>query len=223
MKILYSFQKYSKKIYFLCIFQKGVRFLEILIKIIHMKNAGIIGIVGGIGIVIILGIVFLSSQESEIIFKDEFGNEIESTDVEKKLQEKLDEIGQIANNTDYKPLEREWQTSGPFQIDRNEYAIGEKIFIRIGGLAYNEIGQIEVMRPLNATHYSKYISIPFSEAKKSGFNYYLEPQISKIRGICSVDDMTGEWVLIFRGTNYENLNFEITERVVPGTDIETVC
>ena len=25
-------------------------------------------------------------------------------------------------------------TSGPFQIDRSEYALGEKIFLRIGGL-----------------------------------------------------------------------------------------
>ena len=66
-------------------------------------------------------------------------------------------------------------------------------------------------------------SIPFSDAQKSGFNYYLEPQISSHRGICSVEDIAGDWFLIFRGTNYENLNFEITKRVVPGTDIETVC
>ncbi len=47
--------------------------------------------------------------------------------------------------------------------------------------------------------------------------------MSKTRGICSVDDITGKWTLAFRGTNYPNLDFEIIDKVVPGTDIETVC
>ncbi|EPA05173.1 hypothetical protein [Candidatus Nitrosarchaeum limnium] len=79
------------------------------------------------------------------------------------------------------------------------------------------------MRPLNATHYTVYLTIPFDGAAKSAFNYYLEPQISKTRGICSVDDLTGKWVMVFRGTNYPNLNFEITKDVVPGTKIDPVC
>ena len=81
------------------------------------------------------------------------------------------------------------------------------------------------MRPLNATHYSVYITIPFDGADKGGFNYYVEPSISKAKGICSVDDITGEWFMIFRGTNYPNLNFEVTDKrgFVGGTNVETVC
>jgi hypothetical protein len=33
----------------------------------------------------------------------------------------------------------------------------------------------------------------------------------------------GKWTLAFRGTNYRNLDFEITDKVVPGTEIEIVC
>ena len=51
----------------------------------------------------------------------------------------------------------------------------------------------------------------------------MEPQLSKFRGICSVDDVIGKWTLVFRGTNYPDLYFDITDKVVPGTDIETVC
>ena len=67
------------------------------------------------------------------------------------------------------------------------------------------------------------MTIPFDGAAKPAFNYYIEPQISSTRGICSVDDITGKWAMVFRGTDYPNLNFEITKDVVPGTNIESVC
>ena len=189
-----------------------------------MKKGLIAIIAGGIGILAIISVLILIPYEKSDVAEVEntFDKEIQPVEVS-EIQEKLDEIQRIANETDYKPLPREWITSGPFQIDRSEYAIGEKIFIRIGGLELDAKGQIAVMKPLNATHYSVYITIPFDEAQKSAFNYYVEPQISKSRGICSVDDIIGKWTLIFRGTNYQNLDFEITEKVVPGTNIEPVC
>ena len=79
------------------------------------------------------------------------------------------------------------------------------------------------MRPLNVTHQSVYLTIPFDGSEKSAFNYYVEPQISKINGLCSIDDIIGKWSVVFRGTNYPNLYFDITERIVPGTNIEPVC
>jgi len=189
-----------------------------------MKMGLIAVIAGGIGILAIISILILIPYEKSDIaeIEDTFNREILPVEIP-EIQERLDEIQKIANETDYKPLPREWITSGPFQIDRSEYAIGEKIFIRIGGLEFDAKGQIAVMRPLNVTHYSVYITIPFDGAQKAGFNYYLEPQISKFRKICSVDDIMGKWSLVFRGTNYPNLYFNITERIVPGTNTESVC
>nr|WP_297472715.1 hypothetical protein [Nitrosopumilus sp.] len=138
-------------------------------------------------------------------------------------QEKLDEIEKTNLENEYLPKEREWIASGAFRIDQSQYAIGEKIFLVIEGLNENEKGQIAVMRPLNATHNSAYLTIPFDGSVKPAFNYYIEPQISKIKGICSVDDMIGNWVIVFRGTDYPNLNFEITKDIVSGTNIEPVC
>jgi hypothetical protein len=79
------------------------------------------------------------------------------------------------------------------------------------------------MRPLNATHQFVWDSIPFDGAIKSNFNFYFEPKIEKYSVFCSIDDIMGKWSLIFRGTNYPNLDFEIDKRVVPGTNIEPVC
>ena len=190
-----------------------------------MKKGRSVGIIAGVSVfVIILAIILISSPKSNVIeVEDALDKEIKPETETTEIQEKLDEVEKINLENEYSPKEREWITSGPFQIDRSQYAIGEKIFIVIGGLDVNEKGQIAVMRPLNDTHYSVYLTIPFDGAAKPAFNYYLEPQISKIRGICSVDDIIGKWVMIFRGTDYPNLNFEITKDVVPSTDVEPVC
>jgi hypothetical protein len=193
-------------------------------KIKSMNKGIIIGI--PIAIAIIAGIIAITMMSeggsNDMEVEDTLDREINPEET-LEVEEKLDEIEKIADENTYEILPREWQTSGPFQIDRSEYAIGEKIFIRIGGLDFQEKGQIAVMRPLNDTHYSVYLRIPFDETKKSGFNTYLEPQLSKTRGLCSVDDIIGRWSLVFRGTDYPNLYFEITDRIVPGTNVETVC
>ena len=193
-------------------------------KIIPMNKWIIIGIPIAIAIIIgIVAITMIPNQGSEKMeVEDTLDREIlqdNSTEIDKKI----DEIKKIASENEYEVLPRDWQTSGPFQIDRKQYALGEKIFLRIGGLNFEDKGQVAVMRPVNDTHYSVYLTIPFDGAQKESFNYYLDPQLSKTRGLCSVDDVLGKWALVFRGTNYANLNFEIINKTVPGTDWEPVC
>ena len=193
-------------------------------KIKSMNKGIIIGI--PIIIAIIVGVIAISmisvEQSDDMEVEDTFDKEI-SPEETPQVGEKLEEIKKIAEENEYDVLSREWQTSGPFQVDRSEYALGEKIFLRIGGLSFQEKGQVAVMRPLNDTHYSVYLTIPFDGANKDAFNYYLEPQLTKTRGLCSVDDVLGKWALVFRGTNYPNLNFEIINKTLPGTDWEPVC
>lgn len=189
-----------------------------------MKKGLTVGVIVGVSVFVIILAIILTGPKSDVIeVEDALDKEVKPEVENSEIQKKLDEIEKIKLENEYSPKEREWITSGPFQIDRSKYAIGEKIFLVIGGLNENEKGQIAVMRPLNATHYSVYLTIPFDGAAKSEFNYYLNPQISKAREICSVDDIVGKWVMVFRGTNYPNLNFEITDDVVPGTNIEPVC
>ncbi len=184
----------------------------------------LIAIIAGIGVLAIISVLILIPYEKSDVaeVEDTLNKEIQPVEIP-EIQEKLDEIQKIANETDYKPLPREWITSGPFQLDRSEYAIGEKIFVRISGLEFDAKGEVAVLRALNATHSSVYLTIPFDGAEKAGFNYYVEPQISKINELCSIDDIIGKWSMVFRGTNYPSLDFEITERIVPGTNIKPVC
>jgi hypothetical protein len=193
-------------------------------KIKFMNKGIIIGIPIAIAIIAgMIAITMMSNGDSDSMeVEDTFDKEI-SPDETPEVAEKIEEIEKIAKENEYKVLPREWQTSGPFQIDRKEYALGEKIFLRIGGLDFQEKGQVAVMRPLNDTYYSVYLTIPFDGAQKGGFNYYLDPQLSKTRGLCSVDDVLGKWALVFRGTNYSNLNFEMINKTLPGTDWDPVC
>ena len=191
-------------------------------------NKGKIAIPIGIGVIaIIVAGIFVANQETDSFeVEDALNKELNpEEEILPEIQERLDDIEQINLENEYSPKPREWITSGPFQIDRSQYALGEKIFIRIGGLQYEEKGQIAFMRPLNDTHYSVYLTVPFDGANKDGFNYYIEPQLSKVRGLCTIDDVLGKWAVVFRGTDYPNLNFEIVDQMVPGTEdsFEPVC
>ena len=152
----------------------------------------------------------------------------ESTSGIDQRLEKIEEQREILKDVETNYVadrEREWLTSGPFQIDRSKYALGENIFIRINQMDPTEKGQITFLRPLNDTHKSVYITIPFDGSNPS-FNQYFTPDLSKAREICSIEDIVGEWTVVFRGTNYENIKFTVLENVfVPGEEsrFEPVC
>ncbi len=82
----------------------------------------------------------------------------------------------------------------------------------------DEKGQIAFLRPLNETHYSVYQTIPFDGAKKPAFNFYIQPALSPVFEICTMDDLVGEWTVVFRGTSHSNLKFEVTNEILPGEE-----
>ena len=189
---------------------------------------GKIAIPIGIGVIIVIvGIFTITNQESNTMeVEDTLNRELQpEKEITPEVQEKLDNIEKVNLENEYSPKEREWITSGPFQIDRSEYVLGEKIFLRTGGLGFDEKGQVAFLRPLNTTHYEVYLTIPFDGSDNSAFNYYLQPQLTKLRGFCSADDFVGDWRVVFRGTDYPNLEFKITKDILPGDeeDFVPVC
>ena len=122
------------------------------------------------------------------------------------------------------PKPREWITSGPFQIDRSEYLLGEKIFVNIDSMNVNEKGKIITLRPINSTHYSSYHTMPFDGSGQRN-NYYFTPDLEIMEGICSANELIGNWKVIFPGTEYLGLEFKVTKEMVPGNEkrFEPVC
>lgn len=188
-------------------------------KKVFVNNKIVIPIVIGV-IITIIGITVITNQGSTVMkVEDSLNKELQpEEEITPEVQERLDEIEKINLENEYSPKEREWITSGPFQIDRSEYVLGEKIFLIIGGLEQNDKGQVAFLRPHNDTHNKVYQTIPFDGSKKNMFNYYVEPDLSKNNGICSTDDIIGDWTVVFRGTNYENLKFKIINQTLPGEE-----
>ncbi len=184
-----------------------------------------IPIVVGI-IIVIVGIVAMSNQKSNTIeVEDTFDEELRpNEEATPEVQDKIDEIEKINLENEYSPKDREWITSGPFSIDRSEYILGEKIFM-MSGLGTDEKGQIAVLRPSNDTHYSVYETYSFDGTDKEAFNIYFEADLEKNQGICTVNDLVGDWRIVFRGTDYPNLEFKMLEDILPGDEdeYEPVC
>ncbi len=179
-----------------------------------MKKEKTLGIVGGIIAKIIISVIFVQ------LFLTDESTVVEENIILTNVTDEINDVDQEVlprNQTVYTVPPRNWQVSGPFEIDRTQYALGENIFLRVGALAPDENGQAAFLRPANETHYTVYFTIPFDSSKPS-FNQYFHPQVAKAKGICTKDYLIGNWTIVFQGTNYPNLKFEIIDLIVPGDE-----
>lgn len=169
-----------------------------------------------------------------IILQDNFdGDKKENVnpknEVEQIIEDKYLEIESKERNSesDYDSSRpREWLTSGPFQIDREKYYLGEKIFINGNNLAQGVKGEMLFIKPQNVTHFKILYTILFDGSVKSDFKIYIEPKLSLTRDICSVDDIVGNWMVYFNGTSYPPIAFNFINQTIPGDEekfIEKVC
>ena len=168
-----------------------------------MEETKIFLIVIGVAVVIVTGYFAFQSDQTEFITKEQIA------EIEKQIEETRGE---------FSPTVRDWLTSGPFQIDKSQYLLGENIFVSVSNLALYEKGQIAFLRPLNETHYAVYVTYPFDSEIKSSFNNYFTPGLSKALKICTKDDLIGSWRVVFQGVDYENLSFEIINEILPGSE-----
>jgi hypothetical protein len=132
--------------------------------------------------------------------------------------------------------------SGPFQIEKYEYYLGEKIFFNAVNIPADEKGEIVFFRPeLDRSNKKikeiegipaeliskkiKYIGIEFNGENKQSFNKFFEPRFSEWNGVCSTKDIVGEWIIVFLGTQYENINFTVLNETMPGDTrlFEPIC
>ena len=169
-----------------------------------MKRNLTLGIIGVV--IFVIGLLVITQVELAPEFK-------EKTSTGANGVENLE--NEIIGPEEFLIPPREWLRSGPFQINKLEYRLGEKIFIVVEGLTPIEKGQITFLRPLNETHYKEHVTIPFDGSKKSSFNQYLEIELSKRLGICNREDLIGSWIIFFQGTSYENISFEIINETIP--------
>ena len=174
-------------------------------------------IVIAILVVITIVVIIFNLTQNEIF--DEQVTELENSSEIERLLDKI-KSDKAKNDSLDKPFiskEREWIASGPFKIDRSEYLLGEKIFVNIDALNVNEKGKVVFLRPVNSTHYSPYHIMPFDETEQRN-NYYFTPDLSIKKGICSADELIGNWKVVFQGTKHLDLKFKVVEEILPGNE-----
>ena len=97
--------------------------------------------------------------------------------------------GIIAFSSEQETIEEiQWRTSGPFQIEKYEYYLGEKIFFNAKDIPIDESGQILFFKPVSdginkypkefegispelIAKKVKYIEIKFDGKQKQSFNH----------------------------------------------------
>ena len=181
-------------------------------------------IVISISILITIVIAVFSLTQNQLTEK-QTSSELEVTNEINSLLDKIKQEKNENENLDgsYSVKEREWISTGPVKIDRSEYALGEKIFVNMNFFEETK-GELIFAKILNSTHVIDYFDMPF-DSSEDQMNVYLGIYPSKRVNLCTADELVGNWVLIFEGTNYEALEFKITNKIIPGQEskFEPVC
>jgi uncharacterized protein YxeA len=120
------------------------------------------------------------------------------------------------NELTKEPIVDTTQKSGPFQINKSQYKLGERIFFVVDELQNKDKGQAIFFRPLNSTHSTPYKEIQFDGKMKNSFNQMIKPELEEKLGTCKKEDLIGNWTIWFRGTNYSNIEFQITKEIIKG-------
>jgi hypothetical protein len=168
-------------------------------------------------VAITIMVIIFNLTQNEIIQErvEELENQSEIESILDKI--KTNKLDNDNSDNPYTPREREWIQSGPFKIDRMEYVVGEKIFINIEEIDKVTKGQMIFYKQINNTHSYTYKKIPFDGSEPQQ-NLYLGFNLSKLRGICTVDMLVGNWELVFEGTDFENLKFKVKDQIIPGME-----
>ena len=148
-----------------------------------------------VGIIITVGIIILISNQEMISENIVVNHKTGEIEIKGTMENQLTNI------------------SGYAIIDKSQYNVGEKIFFDMNELSSKDKGVILFLRPINDTHRTTYMSIPFDGAKKDSVNLYLEPKLDKDKGICSTEDLVGIWSIVFYETTYPNIEFKIKNQI----------
>ena len=112
-------------------------------------------------VVITIVVIIFNLTQNEIV--DEKIPELENpSEIENILDKiKADKLENDNSDSPFIPKEREWIQSGPFKIDRSQYALGEKLSVNVMKLDENVKGEMQITRIINNTHSWIYNTITF--------------------------------------------------------------
>ena len=153
-----------------------------------------VGIAVAVGIVIIIGVI---------------GFQIYDTTYQKSTVEEYhkDQVG--IKNVVY---QENPQFLHGLKINKDKYLVGEKIFFSVQGIPMGLKDAVSFYTPEGIL----FVQYPFDGNEKTNFKHYWKPSLSKRLDICDVEQLVGEWTVLFAGLPDEKLHFQVTNEILPG-------
>jgi uncharacterized protein YpmB len=167
-------------------------------------------------IIAVVAILIFNTNQQEI---NQEKSDIKDPQIEILLDAVKDtKIQNEQSENPYVPQPPKWNNiSGPFMIDNDEYWLGQKVFVNISGLDVNDKGSVDVFIPVKNQNYMiLYSSMKFDGSSDLQNNYYFTPKLSAFNAICNSDQLIGDWVMKFKGTQYPDLVFTVIDKKMPG-------
>jgi hypothetical protein len=103
-------------------------------------------------------------------------------------------------------------TSGPFSITKEKYRLGDYVFMVVQGLKSNDAGKMVIFDPKGGI----FTQVSFNGTEKSEFNYYFKPVTERGEKLCTPQDLVGNWTIVFQGTTYKPIPFQVINEWIPG-------
>lgn len=98
------------------------------------------------------------------------------------------------------------------KINKDKYLVGEKIFFSVQGIPMGLKDAVSFYTPEGIL----FVQYPFDGNEKTNFKHYWKPSLIKRLDICDVEQIVGEWTVLFAGLPDEKLHFEVTNEILPG-------
>ena len=155
-----------------------------------------VGIATGIGIAIIIGVIFF--QVNETMWK------------QASIDEYYDKGGQVAHVVYPDNL----QVLGPLQINKDKYLLGENVFVSISNLRPQDVGSVLFITPTGII----YDEWGFNGMERESQKKYFKPQLLKSKNICEKEKLIGQWSVMFKGYEEQKMYFEITPNILPNME-----
>jgi len=159
-----------------------------------------VGIATGIGIAIIVGVIFF--QVNETMWK------------QASVDEYYDKGGKVAHVV----FPDNPQILGPLQINKDKYLLGENVFVTLGDLRPQDVGAVQFITPTGII----YDEWGFNGMEREFQKKYFKPQLLKSKNICEKEKLIGEWTVIFKGYDEAKIHYEITQNILPNMEYQYV-
>ena len=129
----------------------------------------------------------------------------------------LTSLGLLAENSAIDPEIQEkfeLQCSGPICIRPSEVSLGEYIFIIANDVPEDERRRLAINKPNGEVW--EYMMVDGST--KSSFNTWIKPDYSRMKNMCTMDDLVGLWTIELQGGNYMGLEFQHGPKILDGAE-----